>query len=96
MKKILTSMIPRRSLPAPHARSTSGLLRTAIGLGLGLGLGFGLALLGTAASAHFSGPTEKRAFIIQGADVAAVKAAVQAVGGEITHELGIIHAVGAC
>ena len=34
-------------------------------------------------------------FIVQGQDTATVAAAVQAVGGEITHELGIIHAVGA-
>ena len=33
--------------------------------------------------------------IIQGADAASVAAAVRAVGGEITHELGIIRAVAA-
>ena len=40
--------------------------------------------------------TEREAaVIVQGADLASVAAAVRAVGGEITHELGIIDAVGA-
>ena len=39
--------------------------------------------------------TEMRSMIVQGRDVATVKSAVAAVGGEITHELGIIRAVGA-
>jgi len=33
--------------------------------------------------------------IVQGADMASVMAAVRAVGGEVTHELGVINAVGA-
>ena len=35
------------------------------------------------------------AVIVQGQDLNTIKAAVQAVGGEVTHELGIINAVGA-
>ena len=35
------------------------------------------------------------AVLVQGSDLAAVAEAVRAVGGEVTHELGIINAVGA-
>ena len=35
------------------------------------------------------------AYIVQGADIDAVAAAVRAVGAKVTHELGIINAVGA-
>ena len=55
----------------------------------------GLALLGTAALVQLPGPVATEARIIQGADLAAARAAVEAVGGAITHELGIIDAVGA-
>ncbi|MCP4902143.1 MAG: hypothetical protein GY906_34685, partial [bacterium] len=34
-------------------------------------------------------------YIIQGTNLAQVRAVVEAAGGEITHELGVIHAVGA-
>jgi len=34
-------------------------------------------------------------YIVQGADTTAARAAVEAAGGRVTHELGIIHAVGA-
>ena len=39
--------------------------------------------------------TEKHSFIVQGQDLQAVQAAVATAGGEITHSLGIIRAVGA-
>ena len=55
----------------------------------------GLALLGAAAGVQLPGPAETQALIIQGSDFAAVRSAVAAVGGEITHELDIIDAVGA-
>jgi hypothetical protein len=55
----------------------------------------GLVLLGAAAVVQLPGPAETQALIIQGSDLAAVRSAVAAVGGEITHELDIIDAVGA-
>ena len=42
-----------------------------------------------------SAPETSQSFIVQGRDLAAVSRLVRDVGGEITHELGIIHAVGA-
>jgi hypothetical protein len=48
------------------------------------------------AEARAAPPVETAtAVIVQGTDLASVAAAVRAVGGEITHELGIIDAVGA-
>lgn len=41
------------------------------------------------------GSEQTTAVLVQGSDTAALAAAVRAVGGEITHELGIINAVGA-
>ena len=60
-----------------------------------LATGLGLALLGAAALVQLPGQAETQGFIVQGADLAAVTTAVQGVGGEITHELGIINAVAA-
>ena len=40
-------------------------------------------------------PTATNSFIIQGSSLEAVKSAVLAVDGEITHELGVIRAVAA-
>ncbi len=45
----------------------------------------GIALLGGAAVVQLSRQTETQRFIIQGSDVAAVKATVLAVGGEIIY-----------
>ena len=59
------------------------------------GLSLGLGLLSTALFMPLAGPTAIQIYIVQGTNLAAVKAAVQTVGGEITHELGIIHSVGA-
>ena len=60
---------------------------------LTLTLGLGLLVVGLA------GPTaigaETRAFIVQADDPAAARAAVERVGARVTHELGIIRAVGA-
>lgn len=56
--------------------------------------GLGMALLGTAALIQIPGQSESGSVIIQGSDLPGVTAAVQSVGGEITHELGIINAVG--
>ena len=60
-----------------------------------LAISIGLAFLGTAAIFQLPDQAETRSVIVQGADLAIVKSAVEAVGGEITHELGIIRAVGA-
>ena len=84
-----TSKMSRRPLPAPHALFASRFARNATAMALGL------ALLGTAAWVQMPGPVATQAFIVQGSDLAAARAAVLAVGGQITHELGIIGAVGA-
>ena len=52
------------------------------------------ALLG-AALLLSGGTSVKEGYVIQGHDMTTVKAAVPDVGGEVTHELGIINAVGA-
>ena len=57
--------------------------------------GLAMALIGAAAMVRFPGETATHSMIVQGSDLAAVRSAVVAVGGEITHELGIIDAVGA-
>jgi hypothetical protein len=49
---------------------------------------------GSAVASLFEAP-ERTEFIIQGQDMESVTQAVLRVGGEITHELGIINAVGA-
>ncbi len=54
-----------------------------------------LGLLSAALFSSLPGYGRTESYLIQGADLASVKAAVQAAGGEITHELGIIRAVGA-
>ncbi len=54
-----------------------------------------IGLLGGAALLLNSGSPITETYIIQGQDLTSVQAAVQAAGGEITHELGIINAVGA-
>ena len=58
-----------------------------------LATSLGVALLGPAAFVRLPGQADTEGFIVQGGDLAAVKTAVRAVGGEITHELGIIEAV---
>ena len=58
----------------------------------------GLACAATAywiAPVRPSGEAEVSSFIVQGRDVAAVADLVRDAGGEVTHELKIIHAVGA-
>lgn len=59
------------------------------------GLIIGIGLVGAAVVTSLPGPTPSASYIVQGASLAAVKAAVQTVGGEISHELGIIKSVGA-
>lgn len=59
------------------------------------GLSVGIGLLSAAVMLALPGHTTTESYIVQGADLATARAAVAAVGGEITHELGIIHAVGA-
>ena len=60
-----------------------------------LALAAAIGLLGTAAltSQHTTDPTDS--YIVQGASLQSVRAAVASAGGEITHELGVIRAVGA-
>ena len=63
---------------------------------IGLTAVFG-ALLGALVIGSLLVSSEREAavsYIVQGRDLAGVRAAVEAVGGEITHELGIIKAVG--
>ena len=57
--------------------------------------GLGLALLGAASLGPFPGQPELSSVIIQDRDLPSVTAAVQSVGGEITHTLGVINAVAA-
>ena len=55
------------------------------------------AVLGTLVMVMLLVPSEREevgSFIVQGQDLAGVRAAVEAVGGAVTHELGIIKAVG--
>ncbi len=54
-----------------------------------------IGLLGAAVLTAPPSGTPTQTYIAQGASLAGVKAAVVAAGGEITHELGIIRAVGA-
>ncbi|MCP4309320.1 MAG: hypothetical protein GY788_31485, partial [bacterium] len=54
-----------------------------------------IGLLGAAIFTALPGPATTQTYIVQGASLADAKAAVAAVGGEITHELGIIRSVGA-
>jgi hypothetical protein len=54
-----------------------------------------LAILVAAALLAVPGPAQQQSMIVQGTDLASVKAAVLSVGGEITHELRIIKSVGA-
>ena len=68
---------------------TSKFKRTALATSLGL------ALVGAAAMVRLPSQAETQSMIVQGHDLATVRSAVEAVGGEITHELGIINAVGA-
>ena len=53
------------------------------------------ALAIAALAALFGGQDQTTRVLLQGPDVETVAAAVRAVGGEITHELGIINTVGA-
>jgi hypothetical protein len=55
----------------------------------------GLGLLSSLLLAPVPGLSETESVIVQGPDLATAKAAVLDVGGEVTHELGIINAVGA-
>lgn len=59
------------------------------------GLAIGASLFSAAAFNIMSESTTKATYIIQGPSLIGVKSAVAAVGGEITHELGVIRAVGA-
>ncbi len=60
-----------------------------------IGLVTGISLLSASLLMSLPGRQPLQSYIIQGANLASVKAAVLAAGGEITHELGIIRAVGA-
>ena len=53
----------------------------------------GLVILSSVAILQIPNKTELKSLIVQGTDIASVKVAVSSVGGEITHELGIINAV---
>ena len=55
----------------------------------------GLVILSSVAILQIPNKTELKSLIVQGTDIASVKVAVSSVGGEITHELGIINAVSA-
>ncbi len=57
-------------------------------------LTIGLSLLSAAPFSVLSDQSTTQSYIIQGASLMDVKIAVQAVGGELTHELGIIQAMG--
>lgn len=59
------------------------------------GLTLGLGLLSAALFNSWHEHATPETFIIQGTSLSGVKAAVSSAGGEITHELGVIHAVGA-
>ena len=55
----------------------------------------GLALFGPVLFMAWPNAAPTESYIVQGHELTAVAAAVRAAGGEITHELGIIDAVGA-
>ena len=61
--------------------------------GLTTGMVFGILACAALVINHDRPITQS--YIVQGQDLSTIKAAVEAVGGEITHELGIINAVGA-
>jgi serine protease AprX len=54
-----------------------------------------LVALSALAALHYPVQAPTNSFIVQGTDLATVSAAVQAVGGKVTHKLGIIDAVAA-
>ena len=89
MKNVLNAVCPSRQILTSTPWLNLNFLRTATAIGLGL------ALVGTAASVRLPVSVETQAYIVQGTDLAAATAAVRATGGAITHELGIIRAVGA-
>ena len=60
--------------------------------GLAVGLVFGI--IACAALVLTPGKPMTQTYIVQGHDLAELKVAIEAIGGEITHELGIINAVG--
>ncbi len=55
----------------------------------------GFALLGGTVLLQAPEKLQRHSVIVQGANLQAVKLAVQSVGGEVSHELGIIKAVSA-
>jgi hypothetical protein len=59
-----------------------------------MALGMLLASFGTSANPLGGTEGDMQSLIVQGADRASVKAAVEAVGGQLTHELGVINAFG--
>ena len=59
------------------------------------GLALGVGLLSAVVLPRLSGEPPTASYIVQGASLAEVRSAVEALGGEITHELGVIRAVGA-
>ncbi len=59
------------------------------------GMAIGISLLSAAVLTTLPGSEATESYIIQGVSLAHVKTAVEAAGGEITHELGVIRAVGA-
>jgi hypothetical protein len=64
----------------------------AIGLTLIVGIALAVSVIMLSEPGREEAP---RSVIVQGPDLATAIAAVESVGGEITHELGIIRAVGA-
>lgn len=59
------------------------------------GLTLGIGLLSAAILTNLPGAAPTASYIVQGKSLADARAAVEALGGEITHELGVIRAVGA-
>jgi hypothetical protein len=75
-------MISREHLPSRRRLSITSTL-------------IGLGLIGSIPLMPVTGLAQSESVIVQGPDLARAKAAVLDVGGEVTHELAIIGAVGA-
>lgn len=102
-------MTSERTGPTPRLRTARGPLVALVALSLSAACMHGATARSSGETATAAAPAAEReatpqvttpaettaAVLVQGKDLASAAAAVRAVGGEITHELGIIDAVGA-
>jgi len=62
---------------------------------MALAMGMLLGTLGAAEGLAAAGESDMQSFIVQGTDRASVRGAIESLGGQVTHELGVIKALGA-